>query len=1803
MKMVDDNIGNLVRQNTVQNPSIQIVEIMNRLSVVLEITNQYRNGNVVTTPVEGNGNGIHDGSTEVSKDENCYGHDISNMLTHEVQYTDLQTELDRTKEKLENCIIKKKKEYVVLWNNIKDEKTFWEEIKTRLGGTKESKKMQKTILKRQYKNFAASRSKGLDKTYDRFQKLISQLEIHGEVISLEDGNLKFLRSLPPSWNTHTLIMQNKSDLDTLSMNDLYNNLKVYEAEIKDQSSSNSNSQNVAFVSLDNTSSTNEAVNIAHNVSAASSQGQAYTSTYADDIMFSFFANQSNSGHAYHEDEEIHKENKKESEFQCTSDSSVNESEEDNNQANDRYKAGEGYHAVPPPYTRNFMPPRPDLSFAGLDDSVFKSAISETVTSVHETKTSASKTSKESMEKPKTVRSNAPIIEDWESDSDGKSVLNNEGKTTGQREVSPEWNNAQRVNHQNFSNNLTHHHPRRNFVPTTVITNSGKVPVDTAKQRSPRAAVSTSTARHVNTAATRPIVNGAKSSSNGNPQYTLKDQGIFNSGCSRRMMRNKSFLTDYQEIDGGFVAFGGSPKGGKISGKGKIRTGKLDFKDVYFVKELKFNLFSVSQMRDKKNSVLFIETECLVLSPDFKLLDKNQVLLKVPRQNNIYSFDLKNIAPSGGLTYLFAKATIDKSNLWHRRLGHINFKTMNKLLRGNLVRGLPSKIFENDHTCVACQKGKQHKASCKTKLVSSISQPLQMLHMDLFGPAFIKILNNKMYFLVVTNDFSMFSWVFFLATKDETSGILKSFITGIENQINHRVKIIRYDNRIEFKNSEMNQFCQMKGIKKEFSVTKTPQQNGIAKRKNRTLIEAARTILADLILPTTLSPNLDFMKTFRCLVTIMNTLDHLGKFEEKANEGFLVRYSVNKINVNARKVRQEKASDHEFILLPFMHSNSPLLSRTYSLNNKDIDEVPCKGDEEETCIFDDVYDDKEVGAEADINNLELSIVVSPIPTTRVYKDHPKEQIIGDLNLSTQTKRMINFFEENAMVCYINKQRRTNHKDYQNYLFACLISQQEPIKTLRTKWVFRNKKDERGIVVRNKARLVVQGYTQEDGIDYNEVFAPVARIEASMLFLAYALFMGFTVYQMDVKSAFLYDTIEEEVYVDDIIFGSTKKSLCDEFEQIMHKRFQMSSMGELTFFLELQIKQKDDGIFISQDKYMADILKKFDFTIVKTASTLMDPNKALIKDVEAKDVPSYTKDFTSSCGEEDLDYARASLERKSTTREYVVATNCCGQVLWIQNQMLDYGFNFMNTKIYIDNENSYEKKLIQVIKIYADHNVADLLTKVFDVSSIEFRVKTGYCRFNAARQDLVLLGEDDRVVRAATTAASLEAEQKSGNINKTRPTTTLNEPSPQGTGLGGGPKRHVTTLGDTDAQTRFETTSKQSPDPPLSEVNTFRSNEDSMEHQDDLTNFVPPTPHDLPLSGGHTPRSDEDLVIKRLQKKVKILEKKQRARNPGMKRFKIGTFKKKTLDKEIDVNVVEPVSTAGDVVNTASVIPDGSAAGPSTSTAGDIFEDKMTTMADTLMAIRSTRPRTTSVVIHNVKEEPRRATPLPTINKHSLRESKRLLGAAEQKAKDAALIEQIEDVQVRIDADALLAERFQQEEREQFTVIEQARMLVDLIVERKRLSIQNAKSEIVCVMCKQCLVTANHDVCVLNYMNNMNSRADNKSANVSIRENKKKHKAKSKKSKDLWSKGSLASSRPSKPRTYLRWIPTGRIFSMCGKLTASSNTENKSVKSVCDNASTSNPSEPSSNGFSISTSLLGRLSRQMKQHISIYPIPVL
>nr|GEX12873.1 hypothetical protein [Tanacetum cinerariifolium] len=800
--------------------------------------------------------------------------------------------------------------------------------------------------------------------------------------------------------------------------------------------------------------------------------------------------------------------------------------------------------------------------------------------------------------------------------------------------------------------------------------------------------------------------------------------------------NMSYLSDFEELNGGYVAFGGNPKGGKIlfcELKGIKRefsvprtpqqNGIAERKNRTLIEAarpmLADSILPILFWAEAVNTVCYVQNRVLVTKPHnktpYELLhgrtprnrdlsaefedhsdnsssDVNAAGSIVPtagqnssnstnpfsavglsnttaspthgkssfkdasqlldnpdmlKMEDITYSDHKNVGAEADFNNLETSitATIDESNLWHRRLGHINFKTINKLVKGNLVRGLPTKVFENNNTCVACKKGKQHRASCKTKPVSPVDQPLFRLHMDLFGPTFVKSLNKKIYCLVITDDYSKFTWVFFLAIKDATSPILKTFITGLENQLSLNLKVIRSDNETGFKNSDLNQFCELKGIKREFSVPRTLQQNGIAEKKNRTLIEAARTMLADSLL-------------------------HIPFWVEAVNTACYVQ---NRVLVT---------KPHNKTPCELLHGQTPSIGFMRPFG----------------CLMEDInYSDHEnVGAKADFNNLETSITVSPIPTTKIHKDHPVSQIISDMSSMTQTKSMSRVIKDQGGLSQIF------NDDFHTCMFACFLSQEEPKRvhqalkdpswieamqdellqfkmqkvwilvdlphgkrTIGTKWVYINKKDERGIVVRIKARVVAQGHTQEEGIDYEEVFALVARIESIRLFLAYASFMGFMdldhpdkVYKV-VKALYLkalyglhqaprawYETLANyllensfhrgkidqtlfikkqkrdillvQIYVDDIIFGATNKELCKSFEKLMKDKFHMSSMGEHTFFLGLYVKQKKDGIFISQDKYVAEILKKFGLTKGKLASTPIDTEKPLLKDHGGEDV---------------------------------------------------------------------------------------------------------------------------------------------------------------------------------------------------------------------------------------------------------------------------------------------------------------------------------------------------------------------------------------------------------------------------------------------------------------------------------------------------------------------------------------------------------------------------------------------------------
>ncbi|GKC55211.1 putative ribonuclease H-like domain-containing protein [Tanacetum coccineum] len=335
--------------------------------------------------------------------------------------------------------------------------------------------------------------------------------------------------------------------------------------------------------------------------------------------------------------------------------------------------------------------------------------------------------------------------------------------------------------------MTYFSPKRNMVPKAVLMRSGLI--------------SLTTARPVNTAQPKTTVNSARPMTNVfNKAHSIVRRPINNKTSTKNNNFNKRVIT----VSGKNVNTA-RPKAVVNVARLKAVLNVVKGNQVNAVKASAYWVWKpktkvldhgtcpiLLTLKKLMEDILPLEVTLKERKSEAKLTDESYVLLKVPRKNNMYSVDLKNIVPKGGLTCLFAKSISDESKLWHRSLGYINFKTMNKLVKGNLVRGLPSKLFENDQTCVACQKGKQHRASCKSKTVSSISQPLHMLHMDLFGLTFVKSLMKKVYCLVVTNDY-----------KGETSGILKSFIIGVENLIDQRVKVIRCDNGIEFKNKEMN----------------------------------------------------------------------------------------------------------------------------------------------------------------------------------------------------------------------------------------------------------------------------------------------------------------------------------------------------------------------------------------------------------------------------------------------------------------------------------------------------------------------------------------------------------------------------------------------------------------------------------------------------------------------------------------------------------------------------------------------------------------------------------------------------------------------------------------------------------------------------------------------------------------------------------------------------------------------------------------------------------------------------------------
>nr|GEW63334.1 hypothetical protein [Tanacetum cinerariifolium] len=973
------------------------------------------------------------------------------------------------------------------FNSHKYAKTLMEAIEKRFGGNTETK------------------------------KLVSQLEIHGVSLSQEDVNLKFLRSLPFEWKTHIFIWRNKADLEEQNLDDFTTDsvsaaasvsaacvkLPAYplpNIDIDDLEEMDLRWQ-MAMLTMrarrfPRKTGKNFGANGPTSMGFDMSKVECYNchkkGLFARECSYDWsyqaeeepanFELMDFSSHSSSDNEvpscskacskafaQLHTQYDKLTDDFCKSQFDVISYQTESDCESwppsnlyDRFQPSSGYHVVPPSYTGTFMSPKPDLVFNTASIAVETYHLAFNVSdSDEESEPKAPQqfvpSFAQSSEHVKTPRLSVQPIETTfqaansvpaspKSNSSGKKrnrkacfvcksvdhlIKDCDYHSKTMAQPTPRIY-AYRGNHKQYAPS-THSKPQKHRVPTAALTQSKPVsntavrPLSAAlpnitvtRPRNTPQVVTKSKSpirRHITrnpssrTSNSPPRVNAVQVPV-GNPQLALQDKGVIDS----------------------------NPKGGKITDKGKIKTGKLDFDNVYFVKELKFNLFSVSQICDKKNSALFTDTECLVVSSDFKLPDESQVLLRVPRENNMYNVNLKNIVPSEDLTCLFGKATLDESNLWHRRLAHI--------------------------------------------------------HLGIF-----------------------------LATKDETTPILKTFLTGLENQLSLKVKVIRSDNETEFKNSDLNQFCGLKGIKREFSVPRTPQQNGIAERKNQTLIEVARTMLADSLLPIPfwaeavntacyVHNRVKAFRVFNSRTRIIQETLHVYFLENKPNVAgeevdqsymlFPVWSSVG--STNPQNIAEDAAFDgkeHDFdVKKP---ESIVILSPSSSAQLKEQDDKTMKeakgknssqlpDDPDIPGLKDIIYSDDEdvVGAEADFNNLESSIPVSPIPITRIHKDHPVSQIIGDRSSTTQTRSMTRAVKDQDGLSQMFG------NDFHTCMFTCFLLQEEP------------------------------------------------------------------------------------------------------------KR----------------VKQKKDGIFINQDKYVAEILRKFGLTEGKSASTPIDTEKPLLKDPDGEDVDVHT-----------------------------------------------------------------------------------------------------------------------------------------------------------------------------------------------------------------------------------------------------------------------------------------------------------------------------------------------------------------------------------------------------------------------------------------------------------------------------------------------------------------------------------------------------------------------------------------------------
>nr|GEU58333.1 hypothetical protein [Tanacetum cinerariifolium] len=948
---------------------------------------------------------------------------------------------------------------------------------------------------------------------------------------------------------------------------------------------------------------------------------------------------------------------------------------------DRLSPSGGYHVVPLPITGNFMPPKPDLVFNTVPLAVESDHLAFNV---------QVSPAKPAQAMSHTTVSMAHIIEDWVSNSEDEYEPNNlqsvfvqlievpilaatpkltiQTSSSGKRknrktyfmcrsvdnlikdynfhvkpQTKPTPRNSTHMGCNKQYASFTKKYPQKPKVPTAVLPKSKPVSVTVVRQLSvvvpkimksrPRPAhplnrmsnpsirrykthnqfSKTSNSSLKVTAAKVSVVSAinGKKGKWGNPQYTLKDKGVIDSGCSRHIIGNMSYLSDFQELNGGYVAFGGNPKGGKIS--------------------------------------------------DFKLPDESHVLLRVPRENNMYNVNLKDIVPSGDLTCLFAKATIDESNL----------KVDEGFLVGYSVNSKTFRVF-NSRTRIIQET--LHVNFLEDKPNFAGTGPTWLFDID----SLTKTMNYQPVSAEnQTNPNAGFQDTFDADKAGKEANLqYMLFPVWSTGSLNPQNK----DGDTAFAEKEHD------AEKPEFAVNLSPSRSALSREKYDMTKKKDKG-----------KSHVECFSEYRDLNAVFEDFSEDNSNDISAaspivpTAGQHDSNSTNPISaaghiVNAVGHNYSNSTNPISAAGPLNFNSSPTHGQS---SLRDTYQPPDMVEMEDI----DYSDHENVGAEADFNNLENSITVSPIPTTRIHNAHPLSQIIGNMSSTTQTRSMAKITRDQGRISQIL------NEDFHTCMFACFLSQEEPKRVHQAlkdrSWIeamheellqFKMQKDERGIVVRNKAILLAQGHTQEEGIDYEEVFTSVARIEAIRLFLAYASFIGFMVYQMDIKSAFLYGTIEEEVYVCQPP-GFEDSDHPDKVYKVVKAVYGLHQAPRAwyetlaTYLLEngFHRGQLDQTLFIKKQKGDILLVQIYvdDIIFGKSASTPIDTEKPLLKDPDGEDVDVHM--YRSMIGSlmyltssrPNIMFAQTVVATLSTEAEYVAGASCCAQVLWIQNQMLDYG----------------------------------------------------------------------------------------------------------------------------------------------------------------------------------------------------------------------------------------------------------------------------------------------------------------------------------------------------------------------------------------------------------------------------------------------------------------------------------------------------------------------------------------------------